>query len=789
MISLLLLLQDEFVNEKLGFRISRPDASWAFSEPSPPTGAKYALLLQKSGAMVTVYLADTDVKTAEEARKKRVEALRKDGINSKEGEIVLAGMRSPWVRFDYEAGGTRYRLQQHYLANPGGVFIVQTAASPDQFDARSRDFAAILKTFTFLSDKERPPASLDDLAAKCGSEIAWARDWDDAAARARKEKKLIFVVVWSVSGFKVHPGLLLMNFTEPELTDLINERFVPLLYTKRDKAPFHDPAVYGMGPSFFGAGLLFATPEGKIVAETYPLGSGLWIDDYSRRLLAKLGGTTGNTAESCLKRGEVDLVLEMLASPTSAREWRLRATALRRLRKGDDALQAIAKARAAGGPEADLAADEALTHLHMGKAEESQFSRWLEKNAKHARSPEMRFSLAMLKMSRAGFAAAKADLEKIAREHADSPWAWRAAVLLVESKKRDGSWGKGADLAWPAEALFEAARDAKPDPLTDLDRVRAGAVKVLLSDQRADGSWGAPFYVSQNPGMRVAITALAASALIPYRTRPDVEPTFDRALEHLLALDPEKAMPKDMGTAFDMSGWGYVSLLRFFARCSKEKIGDRAKLVRRMNEIVKGLKDRQTRAGGWGYASLEEVGGASDPAMTFMTAWGVLALVDAKAGGATVPQEMIDRAGEFVVRARGEDGTYGYSGNARKGGAEASLRSPLCALAARRAGKADLEEIRAALGAYLQFHAHTRKERGKVVCHTGPEGTASYYLLYGYAFASEAIRELPEKERAKYREALVDDVLNTRGEDGSFRDSPVEGRAYGSAMGLLALEE
>jgi hypothetical protein len=84
----------------------------------------------------------------------------------------------------------------------------------------------------------------------------------------------------------------------------------------------------------------------------------------------------------------------------------------------------------------------------------------------------------------------------------------------------------------------------------------------------------------------------------------------------------------------------------------------------------------------------------------------------------------------------------------------------------------------------MKHHEHTRAEIGKVLCHTSPEGLASYYLLFGYLHAAEAVCELPRAERAKIRAALLEDVLATRTKDGGFCDNPVEGRPCGAAMAL-----
>jgi hypothetical protein len=125
------------------------------------------------------------------------------------------------------------------------------------------------------------------------------------------------------------------------------------------------------------------------------------------------------------------------------------------------------------------------------------------------------------------------------------------------------------------------------------------------------------------------------------------------------------------------------------------------------------------------------------------------------------------------------------------GEAECAMRSPLCALALERAGngagKGSVDEVRAALELYLKHRDRVRRERGKRLCHTGPEGTASYYLLFGYGFAAEAVNDLPTSERPRFRAALREDVLALRTEDGGFLDNPASGRCYGAGMALWTL--
>jgi hypothetical protein len=154
---------------------------------------------------------------------------------------------------------------------------------------------------------------------------------------------------------------------------------------------------------------------------------------------------------------------------------------------------------------------------------------------------------------------------------------------------------------------------------------------------------------------------------------------------------------------------------------------------------------------------------------------------------------MLKRALDSLEVLRHPNGTFGYMHSGGKGSdarrAEASLRSPLYAYVLHRAKRGGVDAIVRALDVYLEHRLHVRLERGKTLCHTGQEGTASYYLLYGYAFMAEALHALPKGKRARYRKALLDDVLAARRKDGSFLDNPLIGRSYGTAMALKALAE
>jgi hypothetical protein len=69
-----------------------------------------------------------------------------------------------------------------------------------------------------------------------------------------------------------------------------------------------------------------------------------------------------------------------------------------------------------------------------------------------------------------------------------------------------------------------------------------------------------------------------------------------------------------------------------------------------------------------------------------------------------------------------------------------------------------------------------------------PHNIAPYYFYYGHRYAAQAIEMLPEAKRKAERAKLVDVILKTRDEDGTWNDRVFErSRNYGTAMVVLAL--
>jgi hypothetical protein len=201
------------------------------------------------------------------------------------------------------------------------------------------------------------------------------------------------------------------------------------------------------------------------------------------------------------------------------------------------------------------------------------------------------------------------------------------------------------------------------------------------------------------------------------------------------------------------------------------------------------LARTQQSGGGWSYVRLE---GRGDNTIGFVTAAALCALHEAMGAEIKSPTGMINDATNALERLCQPHGSFRYMQGAGDKEAEGSLRGPLYALALCRHKKAGADHLQRALKVYFENHAYTRKERGKGLCHTGPEGFASYYLIFGYAFSAEALAEVPAnamsaKERKDLHDALLEDVMSMRLEDGSFCDNAMIGRHYGAGMALHVL--
>ena len=287
-------------------------------------------------------------------------------------------------------------------------------------------------------------------------------------------------------------------------------------------------------------------------------------------------------------------------------------------------------------------------------------------------------------------------------------------------------------------------------------------------------------------------TAIVAGALL--HAAPDDEKArraVDRALEDVLGRLDDPLLAASTEDAYDVRVWGHATVLEFLCQLREAKrAGGRLKDVdAAIPRLVRALETEELEHGGWNYAGRAR-------AASFVTAPVAQALLFARAQKFEVSREVLDRARKVLESERADNGAFLYSGVFKEGEARRSsdqlegscARSSACEATLRLLGGGSTEAVRGALEA---FHAHwgeLEKRRKKTGTHEGPYKIAPYYVYYGHRYAAQAIQMLPEADRAKERERLLQVILKTRDADGTWNDRVFDrSRAYGTAMIVLAL--
>jgi tetratricopeptide (TPR) repeat protein len=796
------LLADEdlvVVREEEGYRITRPDATWRERPAALPATVHHGLRLEHAPApaevTLTIYQADVPAGASAAA----LMATTAEGWKRKAvGGVVLAatstiaGETAPTLAWAMDLGGVRLAIRQHFLVKEGELLVVQCVAPAAGFSAQEAAFTAALASIAWLpADPARADARrFRLLAGRCGSEVPRARTWAEAAARAARDKRLVFVFFEQYHGLPIPPLADTTTFMDDDLVALCQERFVVLPWSDAVEAPFEDPATYGLGPGTFGQGALFVTPEGQVVGSLGLLEPGM-VDVRARATLAGRPEATGSNPDPkdallALRRGDLERAALLLAAPARGEEWRLRAALLARQHRADEALAALAKAAESRVDPQELAADRGLVLLRAARLSEAE-----EAFTAAGDLPRARYWLAVARAARVGLPGVQDELRTLAGGDPASRCTWRAAALLLG---RGVATGMEA-LAWPPAAVEEAVVPVPSvvTPASEAQRAAADALAALLRTQLPDGTWPVPMSFTHDTTVPtvVAVTALAGKALLRRRGRPEVDIAVARALAAVRRAHARLLTTR--GGVFDYTVWAQACALDFLAASARTGPPADAEHCRTAaGEIVQALHRTRAAGGGWSYANLGGAGLSTDNSISFLTAAVLLALVDARDAGVKLPDDLLARGCDVVASLRRKDGAFHYQ-TATPGSAgptEAAFRGPLCLLALGRARKSPAVSAseRAAVQAALSSACSAAlKEAGKPLCHTAPDGTSAYYLLFGLRYAAEAVPLLPPDARATARRALLDAVLHLRRTDGSFCDFPPIGPAYGTALALETL--
>jgi len=812
----------EFVSETWGFAVERPGEGWAIVEEGGNATADFTLKIFPAGTKGEV-IAQVQVKRAADADPARALADARGVISGKSeysGEEVLeerlAGRAAPGIRVRYQSPQGEFRIEQVYLAEGGLRYVIQTHAPSREFSSRAQAFRKVKDSFRFvpLSGAAAAERDLRDLAGRCGSELEWASDWKSASNRAKREKKPVVVAVRSYPGFAISDELKTSTFMDPDVVALVRARFVPLRFSLSDDAPFKDQTNYGMSGTTFGQALLAVSPEGRVLLETpavhpaaaYPfLLEALALDPELSGGPPPSGAPALERARCHADRGEFDRAEALLAKDPSSSARLLRATILRRQRRGEEALAEIALAREAlgDGPSADADRAEAVIQLRLGRDE------WARQALERVLAgvpddPEALYLAGILDLRAKGADAARATWARLLERSPGSRWAWKAAADLSSTRL---DLGMRIRTEWPAADVLASLRSVRKAPArrSEVARAEREAVDFLVRSQRADGSWVGLSVLESDGGqrpdaLRDGVTAIAGASLLGRAgENGGARPAAERAIAFLLASREKARLAPDAPLFMDYTVWSDAFTLALLTDAIAARAGDEDRLRAAAAEIVGDLERKRKKSGGWSYYVSGDVTKGStvaDHSMSFVTAAVVLSLVGAKERGVAVPEAVLSGGLDLLERARRPDGPFEYmvfhgatrppAGGGRAG---AAGRGPVCELALLEGGRGTKERVRDALDVFVEEKDWLARELGKALMHAGPEGQGCHYLMFDYAFAARAQRETLRSGRGKTGDAILDLVLAARREDGSFLDTAILGPAYGTAMALVALKE
>ncbi len=621
---------------------------------------------------------------------------------------------------------------------------------------------------TAASDPAPPQAAsaatLAALSARCGSEIDWCATWAQAQARAKELERPIVVLVRKYDGVQLLDTTMLAPFMDAALVELMRSRFVALRFRVGDAAPFVAPERYGIGPSAWGTTVLVVDAEGNVRADTYTLEPATLHDVLRNELPEASRPPPVRRGEEGLAQLEATLATE----PARAAELSIeRIELLVRLGRAAEALAAIAT----------IPTDD-------------------------RRHPAALYFRGMVESGAADLGPAHATWQQLLADHPHDRYAWIAAGLL------QFGWlelAKGGRQPWPDPALqaMVTARPRAPLPVERAADAEHDAIRFLLDAQQPDGTWLFAGDVMglvdrRDSQLVVAITALATRALLPCAAEAGADARLPGAIERGLTWLREAAQRPTVPVGMlDYTVWARAALLRCIASAIDAGFIEPDEWGAVTEATTRALLAAQKRGGGFSYYQGSDPA-RLDPALevsfSFVTAYVLIALREAQATGADVPDAALAKAADCLARCRDPDSTFTYTlyhldekaGRAAKPSGAAG-RGPECEWALQQCGRASEAEVARSLDHFMRHRAAFAREQGKTLMHCGAEGEGSHYLLFDYAFAALAVAAQPAELRERWRRPLLELLLAARTDAGSFVDNPLLGDHVGTALALEAL--
>ena len=762
-------------------------------------------------------------------------------------EYPLGGETAVGVVVKQTDSGVDFRVRLMFLHANGFQYRVQFHAPQDNWDEHWPTAEKVLATFQLIEPNAdaQERRSLRELAAKCGSQVDWAANWEEAAQRAEEEGRLIVVAIHSIPGFDMGSPLMQGPFMDPEIVALMQHRFVGYVWQRGRQAPFADHEVFGLSGTTFGTGLLVVTPRGDVVRQVYLMDSALTADALRTVLQghpqlhsidppAELNRAA--QVAHVINQGQLELARE-LAGPapgsdlTDAPSSEAPALALQRARlarierQGALGLHALDHAAPSDSAPMLVALQLERARIHTGMGDYELGLQALDALNEAQLRADQRADYLTLRSTLLWASARKDEaltlLRTLCDELPNQPQAWAAAAVLTGPAVQ---FDVVPDVSWPDDYAFEAARLDPAAPVQDVlepPQALPAAVDWLLAHQQEDGSWRTPSSISDSQKARDPITmasiAIATQALFQYAAAvADDDPeraqearvAAFRGLDRYLALrEVVRLHPREVAF-MDYTCWGssyganlLSCVLDQFAageiNPSRHQLGKvRGELVMLIGDLVR----IQQQNGGWSYYLSGQVGGeATIAAMSFTTATVLQALERGRAHGVEIADDVLGRGYDCLAKMRGSNAAFEYltMGAAQQQAGEVEIlggaaRGPLCTHALVAAGRLEAADMVLPLERYVE-HLHTYGAQSRrALMHCGPQAQGSHYLTYDYATASEALTAygddvLSDQLRAEVREETLRQLGKCLGADGSFIDNPIVGPVAGTGFAVQTM--
>ena len=349
----------------------------------------------------------------------------------------------------------------------------------------------------------------------------------------------------------------------------------------------------------------------------------------------------------------------------------------------------------------------------------------------------------------------------------------------------------------PAPEVAEAKQAARETPARSVLIDEAVAQLIAIQEE---GEWpyeGVYRVKREIPvGYRVGGTSIVATTLIYAAPKnPTALEAIARGQTSVLRLLDHELMRPSTEDAYDVRVWGHTYALAFLCELRAAKLlGEhKADSERWISTLVATLATEEIPGGGWNYANHTQ-------AAPFVTAPVLQSLLLARSQGESVPEELFERGRDSLLRARHGDGAFVYSGGSKEpsglgmsGKTTASLagasgRVGVCEGTLWLLGASSLDRVRASAQNFFEHWDDLEARRKKSGTHEGPYGIAPYYFYYAHAYTAQAIEFLPGKARDELRQRMLETLLRTRDEDGTWDDRVFpRTRNYGTSMAVLVL--